>query len=357
MFDSLLPVDAASVLRVEEFIAFIVVVTLCAGALTLVYRYIADNNDRDEREFASTIFILTIAIGLLVSIIKSAPAISFGLFGAMSIVRFRAQIKRPQRMIFIFMAAAIGVCCGAGQYLTTVLGTLVLSALTVASFKLSSSPFSRTRNATATAVEVVSASETKPAKAEGPAWSIDFLPASLADDRRYRILLVVDESAREVLAAIPETSFSPARVAGELDRLIAERGTPGRILSEAWPQLAAPSLAGWAKAANVSWKWLDDTSSRAPSLVAYADEIRTRFLAGVSYPSLLQVRAVLESWQQERSERDAPSDTAAERDDRAALAGAAPLLAIKAARKASDQPQTIIGVEPFAQRTKSTAGH
>ncbi len=332
MFDSLFTVDAASVLKVEEFLTFICVVTLCAAALTLVYHYISDDKDRDEREFASTIFILTIAIGLLVSIIKSAPAISFGLFGAMSIVRFRAQIKRPRRMIFIFMAAALGVCCGAGQYLTTALGTLVLSALTIASFKLSPAAFSLKRTAIVTAVEPMAAPAAKPAKAEGPTWSLDFLPASLADGRRYRILLIVDETVREVLAAIPETSFSPARVAGELDRLIGERGTPRRLVSEAWPQLTAPLLAAWAKAADVGWKWLDDTSSRAPHILICADEIRGRCLAGASFPSLLQARAVLESWQQELGQREMQPEVTVERDDRGTLA-AAPLLAIKAARK------------------------
>lgn len=354
MFDSLPTFDPASVLRIEEFVAFICVVTLCAAALTLVYYFISDEKNRDEREFASTIFILTIAIGLLVSIIKSAPAISFGLFGAMSIVRFRAQIKRPQRMIFIFMAAAIGVCCGAGQYLTTFLGTLVLSVLTIASFKLSPAMFNRPHKKTVADNQSIAAPEAKPTTAEGPIWSVDFLPGSLEDGRRYRILLVVDETAREVLAAVPETSFSPARVAGELDRLIAERGSPRSMVSEAWPQLAAPSLAGWAKGADIGWSWPDDISRHAPSLVVAADEIRARCLAGVGFPTLLHVRATIDNWQHERGQRLAPPEAAAERDDRNVVTPA-PLLTIMGSRKIPDQPQTVTGVEPFAPRNKSTA--
>ena len=57
-------------------------------------------------------------------------------------------------------------------------------------------------------------------------WSLDFVSDSFTDGRRFRILAIVDDFTRESLALIPDTSLSGARVARELDALIACRGRP-----------------------------------------------------------------------------------------------------------------------------------
>jgi Domain of unknown function (DUF4956) len=125
--------EPGAALKLDSLITFMIVGSLCAGVVAYVYTLISPKK-ADEAEFAATLFLLTIAIGLLVSIIKQAPAISFGLFGAMSIVRFRAQIKKSRRMVFLFMATVIGVCSGAGEYIATVFGTLVLAGVSYVMF-------------------------------------------------------------------------------------------------------------------------------------------------------------------------------------------------------------------------------
>ena len=57
-------------------------------------------------------------------------------------------------------------------------------------------------------------------------WSLDFVHDQLGDGRRFRILAIVDDCTRECLALVADTSISGARVARELDRLIATRGKP-----------------------------------------------------------------------------------------------------------------------------------
>ena len=293
MFGSLGLPDAVAIAKVTDFAAFFGVVSICAGVLYVVYRVITPN-EADELEFASTVFILTIAIGLLVSIIKSAPAISFGLFGAMSIVRFRAQVKRPQRMIFIFMAAAIGVCCGAGEYLTTVLGTIVLSALTLMSFWFVPIKIKSKNKPTAAMATLPVPAPLTPAT--GGRWGVDFLPAMLGDGRRVRVLAIVDEVSREALATIPETSFSGARVVGELDRLIAERGKPQQIVSDSWPQFASSAVLDWKRIMAIDWLWLEHVAKPEPFIVAFTSIVRDHGFAGHGYPGLIEARSGLESW-------------------------------------------------------------
>lgn len=63
-------------------------------------------------------------------------------------------------------------------------------------------------------------------------WSLDFVSDALSDGRRFRILAVVDDFSRECLGLVADTSLSGARVARELDAIIARRGKPRMIVSD-----------------------------------------------------------------------------------------------------------------------------
>ena len=52
---------------------------------------------------------------LVISVVKSSLALSLGLVGALSIVRFRTPIKEPEELAYIFLAIAIGLALGADQ--------------------------------------------------------------------------------------------------------------------------------------------------------------------------------------------------------------------------------------------------
>jgi putative transposase len=54
-------------------------------------------------------------------------------------------------------------------------------------------------------------------------WSLDFVSDVLADGRRFRVLVVVDDFTRECLALVADTSLSGHRVIRELDRIVALR--------------------------------------------------------------------------------------------------------------------------------------
>jgi putative transposase len=63
-------------------------------------------------------------------------------------------------------------------------------------------------------------------------WSLDFVSDTLTSGRRFRILAVVDDFTRECLGLVADTSLSGARVARELDGLIALEGKPAVIVSD-----------------------------------------------------------------------------------------------------------------------------
>jgi uncharacterized membrane protein YhiD involved in acid resistance len=69
----------------------------------------------NRRLFAQNFVLLTTTTMLIISIIKSSLALSLGLVGALSIVRFRAAIKEPEELSYLFLAIAIGLGFGADQ--------------------------------------------------------------------------------------------------------------------------------------------------------------------------------------------------------------------------------------------------
>ncbi|MFN2138304.1 MAG: DUF4956 domain-containing protein [Candidatus Promineifilaceae bacterium] len=70
--------------------------------------------------------VLAMIIILIISVVKSSLALSLGLVGALSIVRYRTAIKEPEELVYIFMAIAIGVGLGADQRWPTVLATVII---------------------------------------------------------------------------------------------------------------------------------------------------------------------------------------------------------------------------------------
>ena len=70
--------------------------------------------------------ILLITI-LIITIVKSSLALSLGLVGALSIVRFRTPIKEPEELAYLFFAIAIGLGLGANQTTATVISVFFIA--------------------------------------------------------------------------------------------------------------------------------------------------------------------------------------------------------------------------------------
>tara|TARA_B100000579_G_C22835246_1_gene858316 strand:- start:1928 stop:2614 length:687 start_codon:yes stop_codon:yes gene_type:complete len=80
-------------------------------------------------EFSKTFVILAATTTIVITIVKSSLALSLGLVGALSIVRFRAAIKEPEELVYLFLLIAIGLGCGAGQFFITVIGVSIILIL------------------------------------------------------------------------------------------------------------------------------------------------------------------------------------------------------------------------------------
>ncbi len=81
-------------------------------------------NDKDY--FSDTFIPLAIITTLVITVIKFSLALSLGLVGALSIVRFRAAIKEPEELVYLFFVIAIGLANGANQFLLSSFATIII---------------------------------------------------------------------------------------------------------------------------------------------------------------------------------------------------------------------------------------
>ena len=111
-----------------DFSANLVAAALLSYVVGLVYvRYGYALSNR--RSFARNFMPITMTTLLIIAIVKSSLALSLGLVGALSIVRFRTAIKEPEELTYTFLAIAIGLGFGAGQGLVTSAAALLILGL------------------------------------------------------------------------------------------------------------------------------------------------------------------------------------------------------------------------------------
>ena len=81
--------------------------------------------------FGITLVGLTMVTTLVILAVTSNIVLSLGMVGALSIVRFRAAIKEPFEIVFLFWALAVGIVVGAGMFLLAVVGSLIIGVILV----------------------------------------------------------------------------------------------------------------------------------------------------------------------------------------------------------------------------------
>ncbi len=79
-----------------------------------------------SKRFNVSLIMLVLVTTLVMNVIGNNIALSLGMVGALSIVRFRTAIKDPRDTAYIFWAIAVGICCGVSDYLIAGIGTFII---------------------------------------------------------------------------------------------------------------------------------------------------------------------------------------------------------------------------------------
>jgi len=83
----------------------------------------------NREEYAMVFPFVLLTTILIISVVKSSLALSLGLVGALSIVRFRTPVKEPEELAYLFIAIAMGLGLGANQTLPTITAGLTILAI------------------------------------------------------------------------------------------------------------------------------------------------------------------------------------------------------------------------------------
>ncbi|MFM2376069.1 MAG: hypothetical protein RLZZ165_1166 [Bacteroidota bacterium] len=111
-----------------QFITNLLVTAALAYFLGLFYvKY--GNAVSNRRRFSRNFLPLGLTTMLIIFVVKSSVALSLGLVGALSIVRFRSAIKDPEELTYLFLTIGIGVAAGAGEIWIALLAFVVIILL------------------------------------------------------------------------------------------------------------------------------------------------------------------------------------------------------------------------------------
>jgi len=119
------PTDLASL---PSLLLRLIVAAVLGLVLGQAYVYFGQSLS-NRLQFARNFIVLTVTTTLIISIVRSSVALSLGLVGALSIVRFRAAIKEPEELAFLFLAISAGLGLGAGAALITIAALILILGL------------------------------------------------------------------------------------------------------------------------------------------------------------------------------------------------------------------------------------
>tara|TARA_Y100001968_G_scaffold174618_1_gene160046 strand:+ start:428 stop:1138 length:711 start_codon:yes stop_codon:yes gene_type:complete len=95
----------------------VILATSTIGGLFFRYIFMRYGNSFSSRSgFGNTILLVSISVASLIAVVKSSLALSLGLVGALSVVRFRTAVKEPYNLAFILLSVCFAIAVGASQY-------------------------------------------------------------------------------------------------------------------------------------------------------------------------------------------------------------------------------------------------
>ena len=110
-------------ISLNSLLLSLIVATICSLVIRYVYKKFSQSINNKEN-FSNIFVLLAITTTIVITVVKFSLALSLGLVGALSVVRFRAAIKEPEELVYLFLIIAIGLSSGAGQLIPAIILTI-----------------------------------------------------------------------------------------------------------------------------------------------------------------------------------------------------------------------------------------
>lgn len=105
---------------------FNMTVALVLGLVIFITYRLTYSGVAYSKKFNASLMMMTLVSTVVMTVISNNIALSLGMVGALSIIRFRTAIKDPRDTTFIFWCIAVGICCGISFYAVAAIGSLYI---------------------------------------------------------------------------------------------------------------------------------------------------------------------------------------------------------------------------------------
>lgn len=120
--------NSSGSLSIQEIIINFIAAIIIGFIIFLSYRF-SHSGAVYSAKFNVSLWMMTLVTTLVMCVIGNNIALSLGMVGALSIVRFRTAIKDPRDTAYIFWTIAAGVCCGISDFMIAGIGSAVIFCL------------------------------------------------------------------------------------------------------------------------------------------------------------------------------------------------------------------------------------
>lgn len=103
-----------------------ILVSAALGGLIFLSYVLSHKSTIYSRKFGVTLVVLTVMTGTVMTVIGNNIALSLGMVGALSIVRFRTALKDSRDTAYVFWTIIVGICCGVGDYVVAAAGSTAI---------------------------------------------------------------------------------------------------------------------------------------------------------------------------------------------------------------------------------------
>lgn len=102
-------------------------ITILIALYIFVVYYLSARKTFYNKTFNVSLAAISVITASIILAMQSNLAISLGMVGALSIVRFRTAVKDPKDLVFLFWSISVGIICGAGIYEIAIISSLIVT--------------------------------------------------------------------------------------------------------------------------------------------------------------------------------------------------------------------------------------
>ncbi len=113
-----------------ELAVNLIIAAILAGILEYIFTNYSKSIN-NKKVFSKNFVLIATTTAFIISIVKSSLALSLGLVGALSIIRFRTAIKEPEEISYLFICIGIGLGLGANYKLITIMAIVIIMLLII----------------------------------------------------------------------------------------------------------------------------------------------------------------------------------------------------------------------------------